>query len=1030
MFKNKKILVIGSSLLVALAAVFSSYVIQTTPADEGLASVQGGGQTEDKITICHSGNGKNFTVNEVDNNSTYGGHGDHAFDIIPIGDFNNDGKIDKSDCEQKSLCGNGILNNLEQCDDGNLTPGDGCNEFCKEETVNPICGNGLIEDGEQCDDGNSSNGDGCSSICTTETQPPTPVCGDGTLDNGEQCDDGNVEEGDGCDSSCNEEAKWKICHYEGSEVYNVIEISVNAHGHDGHLNDVIPVLDFNEDGVINEDDCIITPPTPVCGNEQLESGEECDDGNQTPGDGCSSTCTIETPTPVCGDGNVDQGEECDDGNQTPGDGCDATCQEEKKIKICHSLDGEKYEINEVSVNAHGHDGHQYDIIPITDLNHDGEITESDCTYFPPIPHADLYLTKIDEHDPIVAGETETYSIRVFNDGPDASTGYSVIDNLPSGVTFVSATSADGTCNESSGVVTCEMDGLAVDGEADITITVTIDSQTSGIITNSVDIEGGNENDPDTNNNSDEEQTTVVAPGEIGSSKVDNDGDNWVLRGQPIIYTITLVNNSEDTVNNVEVYDELDSNLTYLQVLSVQGCGEYTNDSTLDPAVLDIKNISILPVSVQNPACVIQFSAQVVPYARQRAIIPNEATITFEEGPAQHPSSDDLIVRVGGGGGGGETGCTGASCQPLSLAAPELAPTETCLEYNPDRVIDYLDNTDIWTKDYVDFLSRVYLTDKNQFIISGDGSLYGDFSATNNTTIRPMSLTNRFETAKIALTSFCIPIYTNEERLAAGELEGARPDFPDLPRINDMRNPYRNGHSMNLDTDTLDFILNVMYTVYDDGILDGRGKPNGKNMAEWDQKATRAEILKVMVNAADYDTKNRVMYTQEELQEFADFFNTTVEALTPDQVLRAAIHKWGNYFYDVSPKSWYAQYIPMVVKNKIVADVCLPKNTVQAPGFEFTELNIRTRASLYNCSDLVDPARFAFPNNPAVRGEVLALDARMLWLQAATDNINSHSGRNMRNQPLLDVLFNNLQFNERSEFLFAVKFLLAALDNRG
>lgn len=35
---------------------------------------------------------------------------------------------------------------------------------------------------------------------------------------------------------------------------------------------------------------------PVCGNGQVESGEQCDDGNKTNGDGCSSTCQTENAT--------------------------------------------------------------------------------------------------------------------------------------------------------------------------------------------------------------------------------------------------------------------------------------------------------------------------------------------------------------------------------------------------------------------------------------------------------------------------------------------------------------------------------------------------------------------------------------------------------------------------------------------------------------------------------------------------------------------------------------------------------------
>src|SRR5205807_915762 len=60
------------------------------------------------------------------------------------------------------------------------------------------CGNHVVEDGEQCDDGNNRSCDGCSSSCTTEG------CGNGVTECDEQCDDGarNGTTGDGCDASC------------------------------------------------------------------------------------------------------------------------------------------------------------------------------------------------------------------------------------------------------------------------------------------------------------------------------------------------------------------------------------------------------------------------------------------------------------------------------------------------------------------------------------------------------------------------------------------------------------------------------------------------------------------------------------------------------------------------------------------------------------------------------------------------------------------------------------------------------------
>lgn len=64
-----------------------------------------------------------------------------------------------------ALCGDGIPEGREMCDDGNNEDGDGCSGFCELESE---CGNGELERGEDCDDGNSGSGDGCSGVCRSE----------------------------------------------------------------------------------------------------------------------------------------------------------------------------------------------------------------------------------------------------------------------------------------------------------------------------------------------------------------------------------------------------------------------------------------------------------------------------------------------------------------------------------------------------------------------------------------------------------------------------------------------------------------------------------------------------------------------------------------------------------------------------------------------------------------------------------------------------------------------------------------------
>ncbi|HJQ84616.1 MAG TPA: proprotein convertase P-domain-containing protein, partial [Candidatus Binatia bacterium] len=59
-----------------------------------------------------------------------------------------------------------------------------------------VCGDGVLDAGESCDDGNGADGDGCDSNCT-----PTG-CGNGVQSAGENCDDGNQADGDACPATC------------------------------------------------------------------------------------------------------------------------------------------------------------------------------------------------------------------------------------------------------------------------------------------------------------------------------------------------------------------------------------------------------------------------------------------------------------------------------------------------------------------------------------------------------------------------------------------------------------------------------------------------------------------------------------------------------------------------------------------------------------------------------------------------------------------------------------------------------------
>lgn len=219
----------------------------------------------------------------------------------------------------------------EQCDPPNTlntTTGIYCGPACQF----AVCGNGIIDPGEACDDGNTINGDACTSNCKTI------VCGNGIIDAGEECDDGNTLDYDGCSARCRKEIcpqiRWqavipstpyklnstagtlvrgtkpKHCFRLGNSNFSV-EIICTAR---------IPVLwahddprcwsppeDYEIKNTLANTDAIC-----VANDLQQSFPDQCAFAVQTGTDfSCVRNCS------VCGNGQVEPGETCDDGSIFP-----------------------------------------------------------------------------------------------------------------------------------------------------------------------------------------------------------------------------------------------------------------------------------------------------------------------------------------------------------------------------------------------------------------------------------------------------------------------------------------------------------------------------------------------------------------------------------------------------------------------------------------------------------------------------------------------------------------------------------------
>ena len=336
-----------------------------------------------------------------------------------------------------STCGNGVLDAGEQCDDGNAVGNDSCSNACVSATCSDgalnhgetgvdcggpcaqqcvVCGNGVVQSGEACDDGNAINNDTCSNACVLAT------CSDQQQNQGEvgvdcggpcaacapTCSSAKLTPA-GAVASTEEAAvvaatyavdgsintRWAsviadpqwlrvdmgaarrikrvVLRWETAASSNYdIQVSDNASGpwttifHDGAgVGGTKDITGLNASGryVRLYSNSRATQygvslwemevygdlnPTcgSTCGNGAIDSGEQCDDGNATNTDNCNNLCQLNTCTDgvanhgetgvdcggpcaqqcvVCGDGVKQAAEQCDDGNLTNNDSCSNSC---------------------------------------------------------------------------------------------------------------------------------------------------------------------------------------------------------------------------------------------------------------------------------------------------------------------------------------------------------------------------------------------------------------------------------------------------------------------------------------------------------------------------------------------------------------------------------------------------------------------------------------------------------------------------------------------------------------------------------
>jgi uncharacterized repeat protein (TIGR01451 family) len=390
------------------------------------------------------------------------------------------------------------------------------------------------------------------------------------------------------------------------------------------------------------------------------------------------------------------------------------------------------------------------------------------------PSADLSITKSDSPDPVIVGQTLTYTITVNNAGPSDAANMVVTDTLPAGVTFVSTT---GCAEDPNGVPTCSLGTITAGGNKQYTVTITVNAGTTGTITNNVSVTSDT-SDPVPGNNSDSEDTTVNALADLAITKTADDMSPGV--GDTVVFTLSVTNNGPSNTTGVQVTDILPSGVTYVSDTSG---GDYV------PAT-GIWNIG--PLNVGSTV-----SIDITVTANQSGRIINIASITATDVPDPDLSNNSSGLILNTGANEADLAVIKEADNPSPLVGDNIVYTITVANNGPDNA------TGVALTDLLP-AGLTYISDNGGgSYVSGTGvwtigALNVGSSATLQITAQVVNAGEIINTARVTASDQTDPDITNNQSSAViNQTEPAMADLAVQKIVNQ---------------DLVDFGDNVVFTV--------------------------------------------------------------------------------------------------------------------------------------------------------------------------------------------------------------------------
>ncbi len=179
-------------------------------------------------------------------------------------------------------------------------------------------------------------------------------------------------------------------------------------------------------------------------------------------------------------------------------------------------------------------------------------------------------------EPVIAGETVTFTVVATNYGPSTATGVTVSDVLPAALTFSGGSAG---CSATGQTVVCTLGDLAAGNSASATIQADVSAAVTGTIVNTATVSAA-EFDENTGNNVTSTVSTVATVADLQLTLTDTPDPNYA--GGTIAYTLSVLNAGPSDAQGVVITETvpLDFSVTSAPNCTVNGQTVTCNIGTL------------------------------------------------------------------------------------------------------------------------------------------------------------------------------------------------------------------------------------------------------------------------------------------------------------------------------------------------------------------------------------------------------------------------------------------------------------------